>query len=323
MKGIWTLCFILLGHALAFPQSIDIDQSSQFLKPRLRLDSRYFSSFNQDQNHLSYTEGQALLTIPVNSRIKSDFKEALLDFSSLKALKENVRLRFSQQMISARLGYKSLILDTGLNHQYNCLNGSIGLTGLHSLKKLNILFYSASVAFSESQQTLSNPKISINGLIGNVKLININQYYVYGTFLSYFNSRLLPVPFIGAGFPLGKKQQLNIILPAVINYSYRATKTIVTTSLGFEGFRNGITNNSNYYTFSFGGLSACQSIRVKLKKWIWLRLDAGLVLKNRIRIKGKEYKTVYELPTGYFGNIGLHYNFGNTVLKQLNFIDLL
>ncbi|HYG50336.1 MAG TPA: hypothetical protein VD905_05505, partial [Flavobacteriales bacterium] len=211
MKRFYSILSVILAGP-SFAQSFDVDQTSQFLRPRLRFDGRYCSTFNNGKNSLHFYDAQSLVTVPFHTRLKSSFGNLLIDGIHIETIKET-KILFSQQMVSARVGYKNLFFDTTTSHVRDVYAGSLGLFGLQSLKKLNILFYSVNVNFAESSASLQHMRPGFSALVGDVKIKGLKKYYVYGVFTGYLGQRFVAVPFFGANLPIVKHHYLNFVLP--------------------------------------------------------------------------------------------------------------
>jgi hypothetical protein len=323
MKKILIVLFIF-SSIKSRSQSVDVDQTSQFLRPRIRVDARYFSTFHEGANSLRFYDGQFLLSAPVNTKIKSNLNNILSNGFDFKKLKDEGKLRFSQQMISAKFGYKNLYFDTSAVSTKDIYSGSIGLFGIHSMKKLNILFYSANVNFAESSRSLAKSRPGFSGLVGDVKIKGLKKYYIYGLFMGYVGGRFIACPFIGANLEIKKHHYLNFVLPAYFGYNYNNGKINNTLAIGFDGFRTGILDNLDGYTnLSMGALSAYNSFRYKIKKGFWFRFDTGILSRGILRIRNNNETQKFNLSPGYYFTAGLHYNFGSSSLKQINLLDLL
>ncbi|HLP13744.1 MAG TPA: hypothetical protein VK177_17555 [Flavobacteriales bacterium] len=323
MKNVFFILLLIIA-ANGFSQSLDVDQTSQFLKPRLRLDTRYFSTLESDQNNLHFYDAQLLFSAPIHTRVKSNLVDVFSGGFDLKKIKDEGQLRFSQQMLSAKVGYKNLYLDTSSVTTKDIYSASIGLFGLQSLKKLNILFYSVNANFSESSQSLEKLRPGFSGIIGDVKIKGLKKYYVYGLFAAYVGNRFIACPFFGANLELKKHHYLNFVLPAYFGYNYSKNNINNTVAIGFDGFRTGLLDNlDNYTNLNMGALSLYNSFRYKMRKGFWLRFDAGLLSRGVLRFNTSGVSQKFNLPPGYYFTAGVHYNFGSPALKQINLLDLL
>ena len=320
-KNIFFLIVLILVGRFSLAQSIDVDNPSQLYKPRVRTDFKYFSTFKTTYKQMRYASGNTLVTFPIRTKVTSNLLEQIKSGIKLRDLSDKVKIRFSQQMVTARFGYRNMNLGYNPNHNY--YNASLGLFGVRSLAKFNVLFYSFNGNFSENSETLQKMIPGASIYIGNLKIYSLNKYVLYGAYAGYFNKKIFPIPFFGAQIPINKTSNLNFVLPAYVSYTLYKKNEIFNTTVGIDGFRAGQYDYSVLSNFAYGNIALSQSWKHQISRGAFIRCEAAYVSPSLVQLHNTMLKLNYTTSFGWYFAAGFNYNFGRPVTKQINLLDLL
>lgn len=295
-------------------QSFEVDQINQFFRPRVKMESRYYlpAAFKDTLGNFGLYDVQVSVTAPLKSSLDAD----LVDVIKNKSLKS---VKIKQTLVTARGGYK--LLNTGFdnNSPHSLINGSVGIMGISVNSKLTANFYSANIGFAEENNTFSNVQPRINGIIGQMKIKGIRKSYYYGFLLTYSDRLILPIPFFGADIPMSKNFSFFFTLPAQLGFNYKPNHKLSANILWtFDGFRSGYNYFGERRNVNFVGFQSAANVRYKLNKALFIKLEGGYDVRNKIRITdGQKSKAIYGFGnTGYL-LLSLNMNFGKSVFEKI------
>jgi Domain of unknown function (DUF6268) len=304
------LVFLLLSGVsnLIAAQQLEVDQINQFFRPRIKFDTRYYfpASFTDTTGNFGLSDVQISFTAPIKSKLD-------LDLYHLKDAEIN------QTLLTARAGYKQLNTSFDNTSPHALLNGSIGLMGIRMNTKLRINFYSFNIGFAEENTTMNKVQPRANLILGQMKIKSLRKNFHYGFLLAYSDRLILPIPFFGAELPLGKSFAFYFTLPAQIGLNYKPGKKLsANLFFTFDGFRSGYKYNSERENVNFAGFQSAANIRYKIGKLLFVKLESGYDIRNRIRITtGIKTKETFAFNNTAYILLSLHMNFGRSVFEKI------
>lgn len=293
---------------LSFAQQFEVDQINQFFRPRVKLDTRYYfpASFNDTTGNFGLSDVQISFTAPVKSKLD-------VDLNDLKNTK------IAQTLLTVRAGYKQL--NTGFDNTspHALLNGSLGLMGVRMNTKLCINFYSFNIGFAEENTTMNKVQPRANLILGQMKVKSLRKSFHYGFLLAYSDRLILPIPFFGAELPLNKSFAFYFTLPAQIGLNYKHGKKLsANLFFTFDGFRSGYKYNNERQNVNFAGFQNAANVRYKLGKMLFVKLEGGYDVRNKIRITtGTKTKETFEFSNTAYILLSLNMNFGKSVFEKI------
>lgn len=256
------IIFSLLNTQKATAQFFTIKELPQLFKPNLNIRTEYTPNRtvnNDTANIKTYgmfnTDIQA--TIPLKGKIDID-----LNLGKLKNIKDIKSIKDIKNIVNAVpvdvTGYQIFGLASGgmrkSHFGFDSISnrthyrGMLGILGIHLLPQTRLLVYSASLIVEEEPNTFKNLNPQLNAMVGMVKLYDLKFIYYYGGFLNYANGHFLPIPFVGATFVIPPFLDAQIILPAQIEFSYRAKRgTRLAIGAYVNGFSQGFANSGTFW----------------------------------------------------------------------------
>lgn len=317
------LCAMFLS-TLSFAQSFAVKELPDFFKSNLTLfgnftpqravsksDSALYSNFN----------GGATLKFPIKGKIDLDLNLSKLknikDIKNWKDISKAIPVDVKAYQIFGMVdaGYRSTTfgIDTPSLHKHSFF--SAGITGLHLMPRTRLLFYSASLGFDEDFNTINNAALRFNLLLGQMKIYNFKFVYYYGIFIKDNKDRnlpILPVPFIGANLVLPPFFNVQVILPAQIEFAYRKNKNLRLSAglflrgidTGFEnrGFLNADTATIKRFSFSSTGLRLKTTADFRVSAQSRLSLEFGATLLRNLSFYHQNKNIKYKpASSAFFG----------------------
>lgn len=333
------LVFIL--PQLAWGQSFILNQ---FFQPSLSVNGEYTHDFNTIGDRWDMGRLNANLIIPVKSKLgvelnwKELFKvKSLKDLGKVAELKayqifwtfrpQATYLRYRPQVPKAAPFVDSLHFSYGIQ---------TGVTGLHLLKKVRLLFYTINVGVQEDLYSLRQLRPYGNVIVGVVNFNKVMYYWYYGISLSASDGQLwpvMPIPFFGVDLHLAKKLWWNITLPIQTRFEWKANRFVkfdAVASLATYGWGFGQPLPSGDYQRHYSSgfqLRTGAAINLKTKRGTKFYLEAGYMPFRSFgfdvgrRLRPLENPSLQPSP---YVSFSLFYGFkksllGSTVENFLNF----
>jgi hypothetical protein len=325
---------------------------NQFFQPSIRLNVEVNPDGVISKNpaqQLAYNRANLNLILPIKSKlgVKVDVIEAIDKLRNLRKLRlkdvgDVARVKMYQIFWNIRpqtalINYQTTA-DTSVganleqtgNRQLFGL--STGITGLHLIKRMRILFYSANVGFLEDKNTLRRLQPNFTGLIGAAHLNRVVFVWYYGAYISYNNGRFIPAPFFGIEANLMEKLWLNITLPVQMRLGWSfSKKTKLDFVMGLAGYGGGFgyqnPNSTDWQRGVFTTLQARTSLvfNWKLNRQTKMYLEFGALPFRQLSVR-----MPYPLPTGVtaqkgsanqsmtvYGGFSLFYAFQKSLLSSV------
>lgn len=308
---------LAFGGALS-AQSFDLEQFDQLFRPRLRLDVRWTPEvpFTSDPGTFDDRSITAGFTLPVHKKWTAGVQLNLTGDNLKEILKNSVRVRASQVMVSARYSGRDLRLsrDPRLLH-----SASMGALGISLTRKYRVLFWSANVNASEEDATMEKAVPRFNGVIGKLHIKGMRRQFFYGAAVSSSDGLNVPVPFIGGVEPMGDRWTFQYFLPLQIAVGYKPTER--TRFLGgfvLDGFRSGFAYGDERVNITYAAVRGFVSVRQKLSNTVQLRAEVAGVPVHGIRLPGTDYELrQYPIDPGFSAMAGINIFFGQSTLERL------
>lgn len=308
---------MVVGQALS-AQSFDLEQFDQLFRPRLRLDARWTPEvpFTSDPGTFDDRSITAGFTVPVYKKWTAGVELNLTGDDLKEMLKNSIRVRASQVMVSARYSGRDLRLsgDPRMLH-----SASVGAMGISLTKKYRVLFWSANVNASEEDATVEKAVPRFNGVIGKLHIKGLRRQFFYGGAVSVSDGLNLPVPFVGGVEPLGDRWTFQYILPLQIAVGYKpAKRTRLLGGFMVDGFRSGFANGDDRVNITYAAIRGFVSVRQKLSNTVQLRAEVSGVPVHGIRLPGADGDLhQYPIDPGYSVMAGINIFFGQSTLERL------
>lgn len=303
---------------VAHAQSFDLEQFDQLFRPRLRLDARWTPEvpFTSDPGTFDDRSITAGFTVPVYKKWTAGVQLDLTSDDLKDILKNSIRVRASQVMVSARYSGRDLRLsgDPRLLH-----SASVGALGISLTKKYRVLFWSVNVNASEEDVTLDKAVPRFNGVIGKLHIKGLRRQLFYGAAVSVSDGLNLPVPFVGGVEPIGDRWTFQYILPLQIAVGYKPGKrTRLLGGFVADGFRSGFAYGDDRVNITYAAIRGFVSVRQKLSNTVQLRAEIDGVPGHGIRLPGADDKLhQYPIDPGYSVMAGINIFFGQSTLERL------
>lgn len=317
LRSYFILGLLALGGPLS-AQSFDLEQFDQLFRPRLRLDARWTPEvpFADVPGTFDDRSVNAGFTIPVYKKWTAGLELNLTGDDLKDVIKNSVRVRASQVMVSARYSTRDLRLsgDPHLLH-----SASVGALGISLTKKYRVLFWSANVNASEEDATMDRVVPRFNGVIGKLHIKGLRRQLFYGAAVSFSDGLNLPVPFVGGVEPIGDRWTLQYILPLQLALGYKPGKrTRLLGGFVADGFRSGFAYGDDRVNVTYAAVRGFVSVRQKLSNTVQLRAEVAGVPVHGIRLPaGDGALEQYPLQAGYSMMAGINVFFGQSTLERL------
>lgn len=318
---------------------------NQFFQPSLTLNGEY--SYDKPVNNDSWTIGRlnANLIIPVKSKlgVEMDWTK-ILGVKSLTDVKKIAKIKAYQIFWTFRpqvsaLQYRPLSPNISPFADSTALSYGVqtGITGLHLLTKLRILFYSVNVGAQEDLKTFKGIKPYANGILGVVNFDRIMYYWYYGVALSASEGLRWPVmgiPFIGVDLNLAKNFWWNITLPVQTRFEWKPSKYVKFDAVaGFGSYNWGFGSPNNMGGFDRHYASGWQfrsglAINIKTKRGTKFYLEGGYMPFRAFRFDlgrdNRPFQNPENLQPAPYLAFSIYYGFkksllGSTLENFLNF----
>ena len=318
---------------------------NQFFQPSLTTNAEY--SFDNSTNNDSWSIGRlnCNLIIPVKSKLGLDMNwNKIFSIRSLKDVKNIGQIKAYQIFWTFKpqvtiLNYRPLAPKTSPFSNSNSMAYGVqtGITGLHLLKKLRILFYSINVGANEDLKTLKGIKPYGNGIVGVVNFNKLTYFWYYGVAVSASEGQRWPVigvPFIGVDLKLAKKFWWNITLPVQTRFEWKPSKRLkVDAVAGFASNSWGFGNRNNLGAFERHYVSGWQfrsglAINIKTKRNTKFYIEGGYMPFRAFRFDlgrdNRPFQNPENLQPAPYLAFSIYYGFrksllGSTVENFLNF----
>jgi hypothetical protein len=290
VKTVWGQSFIL----------------NQFFQPSISMNAEYTHDIQSLEDRWSMGRINANLIIPVKSQlgVKMDLNK-LFNIKSLSDIKKAADLKAYQIFWTFRpqaiyLNYQPTDgkISPFRQQHHTSYGVQTGVTGLHLIKDMRILFYTVNVGVQEALSSFRKLHPYGTAILGVVNFNKLMYYWYYGISVSYGEGqpwRVLPVPFFGVDLHLADKLWWNITLPVQTRFEWkfnRYAKADLVASLATYG-----------WGFEAPAILPSADARRLYNSGVQFRTGAAINLKNK---RGtKFYLEAGYMPFRSFGFSGL------------------
>lgn len=308
-------------------QTFDIEQTSQLIRPRIKLDSKYtFDPLTKDTSG-SYGcfENSAGFTFPIVRKFKTEINLDFKDFKLKNLFKKNIRIKASELLGTFKLTQRNVqfgIEDTLPKKNLYYLNA--GIIGLQLTKKYRILFYSANLNIHEENKTFNQLQPRFSAIVGQYHIRGLRKGFYYGMSMIYSDGLLIPSPFFGGMQPLGDRWTFNYTLPVQLNIQYYHHATYVVLGVKTDGYRSGVKLGNVRGNMNYANGSTYLNVRRKLTRTVQIYGEVGYNFYQMISfddgIKNSAVwpqRTKIPMNTSFYGNISIQIYFGKSLLEKV------
>jgi len=230
-----TLTFFLLCiNCTLFAQSFILNQ---FFQPSLSVSGEYTIDRSLTQDRWEMARMSANLIVPVKSKLGLEIDwTKLFSIKSLTDVKNMAKVKAHQIFWTLRpqvtaLQYRALAPKiTPFSDSISLSYGvQTGVTGLHLLSKMRILFYSINVGAQEEIRSMNKLRPYGTAIVGVVNFNRLMYYWYYGVAISASNGQrwpVMPIPFFGVDLNLSKKLWWNITLPLQTRFEWKPSRFV-------------------------------------------------------------------------------------------------
>lgn len=312
--GVWLATIAATSNA----QSFDLEQFDQLFRPRLRVDARWTpgTPFSNAPGSFEDRSGTAGFTVPIHKKWTAALELDLTSDSWKDLLKNSIRIRASQVMLSGRYQYRDLRWG-GDPRQFH--GASLGALGISLTKKYRVLFWSANVNVSEESTTMDRARPRFNGVVGKMKVMGLRRQLFYGLTATLSDGLNLPVPFVGGVEPIGKRWTFQYLLPLQVGVGYKPGKrTRLLAGIGVDGFRSGSASGEDRVNINYTALRGFVHVRHKLSNTLQLRAEVAGLPVHAIRSPdqtGEQQRLPIEPGSSVM--VGINVLFGQSMLERL------
>lgn len=332
MKLIYKSIFIILIIVCSRAATGQAFIFNQLFRPSLRLNTEYVHDFSNNKDQLHTGRANINLIIPIKSKLDVKVKwDNILKIKKWKDIKKVAKIRAHQIFWNFRPQFTYLNFQPKAPTDYPFAQRpqlnygfSTGVTGVHLLRKMKLLFYSINIGINEDLRSIGKMHPSGNLLLGIAHANKLVFYWYYGIYVSYNNGRVLPAPFIGIQANLTKRLTLNITLPVQFQLSWKVSKKVKLDFItGISGFSGGfgledLSTKVVRYDFSAFQLRSGLVFTAKLGKQAQLYLEAGMIPYRQVSWNSKD--NIFEKPNlGYlntYGAMSLFFTFQKSLLSS-------
>jgi len=308
-------------------QTFDIEQTSQLIRPRMKLDSKYtFDPATKDTGG-AYTcfENSASFTFPIKRKFTTEINLDLKDFKLQDLFKKNLRIKASEVLGTFKISQKNIsfgIEDTLAKRDLYYINA--GIIGLHLTKKYRILFYSANMNVHEDAKTFNQSTLRFSAIVGQYHIRGLRKGFYYGMSLIYSDGLLIPSPFIGGMEPISERWTFNYTLPVQLNIQYYHHATYVVFGVKTDGYRSGIKLGSGRGNMNYGNVCTYINVRRKITRIIQVFGEVGYNFYQFMSFDdGMKNSAVWPeqvkvpMNSSFYGNISVQVFFGKSLLEKV------
>jgi hypothetical protein len=319
------ITFIFALNAKA--QTFDIEQTSQLIRPRVKLDSKYTCDPTTKDTGGAYAcfENSASFTFPIKRKFKTEINLDLKDFKLKDLFKKNIRIKASEVLGTFKVTQRNVnfgIEDTMVKRGLYYANA--GIIGLHLTKKYRILFYSANMNLHEDGKTLNKFTPRFSAIAGQYHICGLRKGYYYGISLIYSDGLFIPSPFIGGIEPLGERWTFNYSLPVQLNIQYYHHATYVVFGVKTDGYRSGIKLGNGRGNMNYANGCTYLNVRRKLTRTVQVYGEFGynfyqfMSFDDGIK-NSKIWPERVKVPmnTSFYGHISIQIYFGKSLLEKV------
>jgi hypothetical protein len=319
---------------------------NQFFQPSVRLNTEYTPDMGtrllgSSSDALSYGRANFNLILPIKSKlgVKVDWLEALKAARNIRSFKlkdvgKIARIKMYQifwnvrpQVFFLQYSPSDSAQSAYFPQKQQAFGLSTGITGIHTLRRFRLLFYSFNAGFVEDKTSVRQMQPNMTAVIGIAHINRVIYYWYYGAYLNYSNGRFIPAPFFGIEANLAKKLWLNITLPVQMRLGWQLSKmTKLDLVLGLNGYSSGFTfdqpinggtdpQRGFYSGFQFR-ISA--TYNVKLGKQTKLFFEAGVIPARRFNIlRSADNLYTPQLNPTVYGGFSIFYSFKKSLLGSV------
>lgn len=236
-------------------QSLQVKEFTQIFQPSLSVGGEWTLPRPMRSGDAELYNALAVgvqASVPIKGEIEFDLNlDKLKNWKNIKSWKDvqnigrtlPVDVSGYQLFWTANGGFRSTTLSTSTDssaHRGYYFN--TGMMGLHLQRKFRLLFYQATLGFSEDGTTMRQLKPIFTAMGGQARIIKYGFILYYGGYINYTDGRLLPIPFIGAYTALPPFFDLQITLPLQARISYRKHKNLrASAEIALSGFQTGFS----------------------------------------------------------------------------------
>ncbi|MBL7950626.1 MAG: hypothetical protein JNM62_02800 [Flavobacteriales bacterium] len=312
------ILFLWSQGVAACAQSFDLEQFDQLFRPRLRLDARWTPEvpFTNDPGTFDDRSIMAGFTVPVYKKWTAGLELNLTGDDLKDVIKNSVRVRASQVMVSARYSGRDLRLSGDPRSLHSA---SVGALGISLTKKYRVLFWSVNMNVSEEGTTLERVVPRFNGVIGKMQVKGLRRQLFYGAVLTFSDGLNFPVPFVGGVEPIGDRWSFQYILPLQLAVGYKSgERTRLLAGIGADGFRSGFAQGDERVNINYTALRAFINVRHKLSKTVQLRAELVGLPVHALRLPDMNGDLQrYPIDPGMSVMVGMNIFFGQSTLERL------
>lgn len=332
MRSIQKYLFTILIIACSIAANSQAFIFNQLFRPSLRINTEYVHDFNNNKDQLNTGRANINLIVPIKSKLDLKVKWGnILKIKKWKDLKKVAKIKAYQIFWNFRPQFTYLNFQPKESGNYPFAQRpqlnygfSTGITGVHLLRKMKLLFYTINIGMNEDLSSIRKLHPSGNLLLGIAHANKLVFYWYYGIYLSYNNGRVLPAPFFGIQANIAKRLTLNVTLPVQFQLSWKVSKKVKLNFItGISGFSGGfgledLSKKVVRYDFSAFQLRSGLVMTAKLGKQTQLYLEAGMVPYRQVSWNSKH--NIFEKPNlGYlntYGAVSLFFAFQKSLLSS-------
>lgn len=308
-------------------QTFDIEQTSQLIRPRIKLDSRYTFDPTTKDTGGSYAsfENSASFTFPIKRKFTTEINLDLKDFKLKDLFKKNIRIKASEILGTFKVTQRNVSFGLGDSMAKRGLYyANAGIIGLHLTKKYRILFYSANMNVHEDIKTFNQFTPRFSAIVGQYHIRGLRKGYYYGMSLIYSDGLLIPSPFFGGMEPISERWTFNYTLPVQVNIQYYHHATYVVFGVKTDGYRSGIKLGNGRGNMNYGNGCTYLNVRRKLTRTIQVYGEVGynfyqfMSFDDGIK-NSKVWPERVKVPmnTSFYGHLSVQIYFGKSLLEKV------
>ncbi len=315
------LIFVLMLFSSGlFPQSFDIEQATQLLRPRIKTEGRFIlpAELKDTTGHFSLN-GQAVnITFPIKRKFSVDIALSLKSLKLKDIIKNSVRLKAYDILGSIRFTLRQVRMSFDSLPNKNIYGINAGITGLHLTRKYKIAFYTLNAHLHEQDRYLHSPGFRLSALAGQYHLRGIRKSFYYGAALIYSDGLLLPAPFIGGTEKLFKNWYFNYTLPVQMNLEYNHNKHRMITGIKADGFRSSLLFRQIRHSVNYKQGIAYLNYRYRFSNTFYAFAEGGYIFYHQLHISNtSDFSGNYNIKNSTYIQAGFFAYLGKGLLEKI------
>jgi hypothetical protein len=325
-KSLRILAIICFAFQLK-AQTFDIEQTSQLIRPRMKLDSKYtFDPTTKDTTGVySCFENSASFTFPIKRSFKTEINFDLKDFKLKDLFRKNIRIKADEILGTFKVAQKEVNFGVeNTLYKRSLYYANVGLIGLHLTQKFRILFYSANMNVHENAATFNVFVPRFSAIVGQYHIRGLRKGFYYGMSVIYSDGLLIPSPFIGGMEPLSERWTFNYTFPVQVNIQYYHHATYVVLGVKTDGYRAGLKVGPARGNMNYGNGCAYLNIRRKLSRTVQVYGEFGYNFYQYMSFdEGMKNNAVWPvrtkapMNTSMYGHVSVQIYFGKSLLEKV------